>query len=360
MIILNVILIEILLYGILAGFAICTKQSIGITLAIVVVIYKLVFVENKEQFKEYIKLATFRIIGILIPVLILLMYLLVKDAIYDFMNYAILGISTFSNKIPYINLLENKKIEIKIFSIIMPISIILMAIILIITRIKKIENEKVKKTLTLLIYSFSIIIVMYPISDEIHFLIGSYISIIGLAYIIYLFCKWLYDKNSFNEKYKIYKIVRFVVMLDIFAILSVQSIKRIYDYMKIEKNLEINHFRNIEISPVLKDRINHIDNFILENEKEGKKVYILDADATIYMIPLDKYNKDYDMFLKGNIGKDGQEGQIERIANRKDNEIFLIRKEGIINNWQTPNDVLKYIRKNLENIGEIEIYDIYR
>ena len=66
----------------------------------------------------------------------------------------------------------------------MPISIIAMGITLIVTKILKKESENIQKLLTMLIYSLSIIIVMYPISDEIHFLIGSLISIIGLIYMI--------------------------------------------------------------------------------------------------------------------------------------------------------------------------------
>ena len=130
----NIVIKKILSYGILAGIAICTKQSIGVTLAIVTVGYKLLFVENKEQFKRYLKIAINRIIGILIPLIILFLYLIISGAFRDFINYAILGISTFSNKIPYLDLLNNKKIEIKILSILMPISIILMIIILLITK----------------------------------------------------------------------------------------------------------------------------------------------------------------------------------------------------------------------------------
>ena len=129
------------LYGLLAGIAICTKQSIGITLAGIVVIYKIIFVEDKEQFKQYIKIALTRIIGILIPILILFLYLIITDAISEFMNYAVLGISTFSNKIPYLGLLKNKKIEIRVFSILVPISIILIATILLITKILKKDKE---------------------------------------------------------------------------------------------------------------------------------------------------------------------------------------------------------------------------
>ena len=51
------------------------------------------------------------------------------------------------------------------------------------------------------------------------------------------------------------------------------------------------------------------------------------------------------MFLKGNIGKDGEEGQIEKIKQRQENELFLIRKENLKTNWQTPLNVIKYVRK---------------
>ena len=157
------------------------------------------FVENKEQFKQYLKIAITRIIGILIPLIILFLYLIISGAFRDFINYAILGISTFSNKIPYLNLFNNKKIEIKILSILMPISIILMIIILLITKVLRKDNEKINNLLTILVYSVSIIIVMYPISDEIHFLIGSFISIVGLAYMLSLLCQNIYVQYYKNN-----------------------------------------------------------------------------------------------------------------------------------------------------------------
>lgn len=355
----NTIRKKILLYGILAGLAICTKQSIGATLAVIVVIYKLLFIENKEQFKQYFKIAVTRIIGILIPVAILFIYLIITGAMQEFINYAVLGISTFSNKISYATLLQNDKLEIRVFSMLMPISIMLMAIILIITMALKKENEKIQNILTILIYSISIIIVMYPISDEIHFLIGSLISIIGLIYIISLLGKKIYDRINQEKKYKAYKIITLTIWILIFAIILTTVINNIYLYVKAEKNTKISNYKNIEIEESLKQRIINIDNYILEKEQEGKKVYILDAEAAIYMIPLDKYNKNYDMFLKGNIGKDGEEGQIEKIKQKDENTLYLIRKESIKTNWQTPIDVVKYIRDNLEKTEDIEIYDVY-
>ena len=64
------------------------------------------------------------------------------------------------------------------------------------------------------------------------------------------------------------------------------------------------------------------------------------------------------MFLKGNIGKDGEEEIIKNIENNT-NTIYLIKKEGKNLNWQTPKSVIEYIRKNMKKLGSIEYYDIY-
>ncbi len=287
-------------------------------------------------------------------------YLLVTNSLIDFINYAILGIKTFSNKIAYTGLLQDDNLEIRILAVLIPASIMLNAIILLIARILKRENDEFKNILTILIYSVSIIIVMYPISDKIHFLIGSFIALIGLIYQIYLLGKILYRKIRLAQKYKVYKITTLLIQVIIFVEIAIYGINNLYNYIKVEKNERIAHYKNIEISEGLIERVDEIDAYISEQENNGKKVYILDAEAAIYMIPLNKYNKDYDMFLKGNIGKDGEQGQIEKIQNRNDNELYLIRNSKLRSNWQTPLNVVNYVRNNLEKIGEISIYEVFK
>lgn len=351
------------LIGILAGLTVCTKQSIGAILAIIVVGYKIIFVKNKKEFIEYLKTAFKRIIGILIPIILVLIYLIVTNSLQDFINYAVLGISTFSNKIPYAKLMNNDKKEIQILSRIMPFILLAMAVLTIVLQNKK-KKENIgnidNKILTMLIYSLSTIIIMYPISDEIHFLIASTITFIGLAYILYLLGIAIYNKINLQSKKKIYKITSLMISIIAIAFIAVRGIENITEYTKQEKNETIEHYKNIQISEYLQERINEIDNFILEQEKENKKVYILDAEAAIYMIPINNYNKDYDMFLKGNIGKDGQEGQIQKIKQKETNEIILIRKRNLQSNWQTPTEVVNYVRENLEFMGEVSIYEVYR
>ena len=351
------------LIGILAGLTVCTKQSIGAILAIIVVGYKIIFVQNKKEFIEYLKTAFKRIIGILIPMILVCIYLIATNSLQDFINYAVLGISTFSNKIPYAQLMNNDKKEIQILSRIMPFILLAMAVLTIVLQNKK-KKENIgntdNKILTILIYSLSTIIIMYPISDEIHFLIAGTITFIGLAYILYLLGITIYNKINLQSKKKIYKITSLMISIIAIAFIAVRGIENITEYTKQEKNETIEHYKNIQISEYLQERINEIDNFILEQEKENKKVYILDAESAIYMIPINNYNKDYDMFLKGNIGKDGQEGQIEKIKQKETNEIILIRKRNLQSNWQTPTEVVNYVRENLEFMGEVSIYEVYK
>lgn len=351
------------LIGILAGLTVCIKQSIGAILAIIVVGYKIIFVQNKKEFIEYLKTAFKRIIGILIPMILVCIYLIATNSLQDFINYAVLGISTFSNKIPYAKLMNNDKKEIQILSRIMPFILLAMAVLTIVLQNKK-KKENIgnidNKILTMLIYSLSTIIIMYPISDEIHFLIAGTITFIGLAYILYLLGIAIYNKINLQSKKKIYKITSLLISIILIAFIAVRGIENITEYIKQEKNETIEHYKNIQISEYLQERINEIDNFILEQEKENKKVYILDAEAAIYMIPINNYNKDYDMFLKGNIGKDGQEGQIQKIKQKETNEIILIRKRNLQSNWQTPTEVVNYVRENLEFMGEVSIYEVYR
>jgi hypothetical protein len=351
------------LIGILAGLTVCTKQSIGAILAIIVVGYKIIFVQNKKEFIEYLKTAFKRIIGILIPMILVFIYLIATNSLQDFINYAVLGISTFSNKIPYAQLMNNDKKEIQILSRIMPFILLAMAVLTIVLQNKK-KKENIgnidNKILTMLIYSLSTIIIMYPISDEIHFLIAGTITFIGLAYILYLLGITIYNKINLKSKKKIYKIISLLISIILIAFIAIKGINNIIEYAKQEKNQTIEHYKNIQISEYLQERINEIDSFILEQEKENKKVYILDAEAAIYMIPINNYNKDYDMFLKGNIGKDGQEGQIQKIKQKFPNEIILIRKKNLQSNWQTPTDVIGYVRENLEFIGEVSIYEVYK
>ena len=96
----------------------------------------------------------------------------------------------------------------------------------------------------------------------------------------------------------------------------------------------------------------------MEKKDEGYNVYILDASAAFYMIPIGVYNKDFDMFMIGNFGARGEEGLIERL-DEKENTMLLILNENHRRNWQNPETVRRHILQNWRFYGERGQFDIY-
>ena len=142
-----------------------------------------------------------------------------------------------------------------------------------------------------------------------------------------------------------YIIINFASIFFLLVLLWNSLLEIEYKYVLVEKETELQHFKNIPEDNDLKEYIKEVDEYILQEQSNGKKVYILDASAAIYYIPINQYNKDYDMFLKGNLGGNGEDGIIDRINNEK-NAIYLLKKSGL--NWQNPSKVRKYIIDNLE------------
>ena len=204
-----------LLMGILGGLAICTKQSIGFVLALATVICPILEIfsrqkvktkrennqeigqENKQEGKQTIKQViqniVMRILGVAIPCFVLLIYLLTTNSLQDFISYAIQGISTFDNHIPYDFLFMSDAKEVTVLARIMPVAVgvmILTTIVTIIIQIKNKTTNSIAQNIQILtLYSLPMLIVIYPISDKIHFLIGITIALIRSSVFVNSMCE---------------------------------------------------------------------------------------------------------------------------------------------------------------------------
>lgn len=336
--------------GILAGICICSKQTTGVFVAIVLVGYNIINVSNFKEFKLLIKKAIYRVIGIFIPLLLLCIYFTWNHLWNDFIDYCVLGIGTFSNSIPYSNLLTNRNIFIKMLSIIVPIFLISMIGNIFGNKYKKKEFNR--NLLIIASYAIAEMVVVFPISDDIHFLVGAFPTMIGMVYGISILSRKLK-----NTKVKIF-IKEYLKAFDILAvtILGMVSIVSLYNYVICARQYTtLNHFNSIIQSQEQIDSIKSVGEYI---QKQDKDVYILDATAAIYTIPLNQYTKNYDMFLIGNLGGNGEEGIIEDLQ-KKENYIVLIKNDQYSRNWQNPEKVREYIIENIDKIGEIDTFDIY-
>lgn len=333
-----------LLIGLLAGATILLKQSTGIIISVITVIYLLA----EKRDKQTLKAVTYRVCGVLIPCIILLIYLLATNSVSSFIDYCVLGIGTFKNSISYLKLLRGGDLN-AFLGMIAPVTLV----ILFVVNIVNIKQKKIKSNasyLILFVYAVAEFTVLYPIADKVHFVIATFPSILITLYYI---CKKIQEIKNIKVSIFIEHFMN-IITISFVGILILQAINDIYLYTQMDKSV-LNHFSNIPISSTLQDRIIEVDAYIKDEERA---VYILDSEAAVYMIPLDKYNKDFDMFLKGNLGSASEEGQIEKIKNME-NAVILIKNDKMALNWQTPTKVIEYIKNNLEKIGTVSFFDVY-
>jgi len=337
--------------GILAGMTIGFKQTTGIVILILAIANRILIARNKADWKEVIKILITRIVGALVPIGLLSIYLSFSHLWGEFVNYTILGVKEFTNVIPYTNLFKNSNMAIKMLASILPIILIYMYFVTV-AKNRKTENEQ--KLFYIFCYSVASLVVIFPISDEIHFLIGIIPTIIGIVYIIQKIIIWIRTKIK-KEKIKIFikEFVKCGVIIGI-TLITLENVRNISDYSKqIKQQKTFDHYSYIPISDGIYSRIEAVDEYIRNQEK---KVYILDASAVVFKIPMDQYDKNYDLFLKGNLGQNGSNKMIDHIK-KLDNEQILIQKSS--RNWQTPEDVVEFVQKNWNKVGEVDMFEIY-
>ena len=333
--------------GILAGMSFLTKQTSGLLICIVVLGNKLIDVKNIENFKVYLKKFLFRIIGILIPLAITLIYLLVNNAFDDFLSYTLKGASSFTNYISYFSLFD---------SCVTGVLAILVPTFMLIELYKTVIKDRNKKMYYLFVYGLAIFIITFPISNKIHFVIGAtpIISILIIeanTIIEFLYKKFIKNKNTLKK----FLIIILYIISFIFAfIIILSTLKNYINYAK-SNHSQLNNFRYLPIDENIEQMIKFVDDYIINNNKDVK---ILDSSAAIYMIPINKYNKDFDMFNTGNFGYKGED-RLKKEVSSSNNVEYLILKEKYPLNWQAPLNIIEYVKKSKKRIGEIAIFDIY-
>ena len=314
-----------LLLGTLAGLTILIKQTSGIIFVVGFVFYKVLQISDLKNADKYLKIVIARLIGAILPVIVFAIYLKVTGTFSDFMSYTILGVKTFSNKIGYMHLYNTGDWILKILATIFILQIFVMLVIFIVSFFRKQLDKKewFKNIFILLVFSIFTITPIYPIADSAHFGIAAFCTIISFMYCVYMLVMLLVNRSERIKK--ILKIFFNALSLFVIAILILESVYKIYLYTQDSTIYhDIKNFKWIPIGENFYNTIKGLDNFIIEEENNGKTVYILDSTAAMYFIPLDKYNKNYDMFNLGNFGENGNQGIIDDIAS-KDNLVLLIR-----------------------------------
>ncbi len=286
-----------------------------------------------------------------------MIYLTCNGIWADFIEYAIAGVSTFSNSVAYTDMFSNKLYKTLGYGI--PISLGIFVIVYLFTLVRKGLRDKAwtRELEIFLVYDIASISIIYPICDVTHFSIGSVCTLITVVYFIYKLFKYVMrERKKLQFAIETFFETAAILLLLIYVAMS---IKTLVEYVQEAENVDyLNHFSYIATTENLYERVQLVDEYIIDQEAEGKNVYILDPMAVVFMIPIDEYHKNYDMFNLGNLGSRGEDGIIEDLEQEKNVTVFVM-SDNYSKNWQLPTNVVEYVKENFEYIDTIDVFDVY-
>ena len=296
---------------ILVGITITNKQNTGVYIAISYLL--LMFPKKIKDYKFVIK----QLLLICIPMLLLFLYLLINNALYDFIDLCVLGMITFKG--------GNSN----------PSLIFILIVFLIFMIYTYIKNRKDKTYRLLFIFGISSILVTYPILDYNHVIIGLIIPII---YVINHL-----DKKMSNIKYQWFLLV--VPFLLTISIININNYRNSYI-------IKDGVYKYIATDKIVDENIKVISNYIINSDK---KVFIITSDGVVYKISAGKYDKYFDLFNEGNFGYYGLK-KVNSIIDNEDN-LFMIDDNTLI--WTTPKEMVKHIKETYYECDKVRAFTVY-
>lgn len=327
----------VLIESILITLIFLTKQNIGVFYLIGLILYTIL---NKKELKNTIKIIG--ITGIFGILFVLILYF--NNLLEGFISYAILGIKEFDK--------ENKSVDLFMIFAIIVTTLNGLLLISINSNDKFKKKEERKNINNIACFAYPLLGMTYPIFNISHVKFALSIQYVLLFYILYLLVK-----GSKIEKNKIKKYIIFILEIFIIGYYSISSITYTIKYFRKISNDEYNYnepYFGTIFNDETKEKIKDITEYMQSCDNE---VVCISTDAGLYMIPLKQNNKEFDMLLLGNLGKDGEKGVIEKIKGFKGKKIILMNKEK--NSWQESDKIIEFVKNNFTKIGEIEDILIY-
>ena len=297
------------LIGFILGLTFLTKQSIGLLLCF------------PSLFTKDITKIIKRVVGFITPNLILLIYLIINNAFYDFIDNCFLGISEFS---------ENNRLIFTHYLI-----LLLVCIIYLIYKYLKTKDIK-------LIYLICFFGIAYPITDSYHVLIPF------IPTLTYFLKDIKLNKKGIS--------IAFTSMVLLITIYNWHLYTSYYEYPN-----QTNTFTYTKLRKDTVANLNTITTYIKNSDKE---TYIIDDYGYLFKLELSLPLGKYDYFLLGNLGKNGNKQIIDYFDKtcRQESCTFIVNQKDYNSKEYTQYNkyIHEYIINNYEYIEDIQNLSVYR
>lgn len=333
--------------GLLIFLIIFAKQNTGILYAVAVIIYELYLEKfSKTFFKNQFK----KLFYFLIPTTILLLHLYFNNILFDFINYSFGGLFEFRNK----NIFFSGAFDyilIIFASILLYIFILLKRNTILVSIINK---DTFNKFTLIFIFAIFTTMLIFPIANVAHFM---FIIPLHLVIILYFFDLAILEPLFSDKKFTIAINWFNLVLLSLsITILIINLVSEKTNIQFISENTSPFYGSFIDKEYVYK--INKMENYILEKNKNGIDVIILAHDSAFTMISLKQSHGVYDLVFNGNLGFNGIEKIKDDINSRKNTEFLILTNESDLFKQESL-EIRDYIINNLICTGQICNYSIY-
>lgn len=322
-----------LLIGIIIGLLILSKHTIGACAFIAGI---LLVIRNRKRLLK-------RLLGVFIPMLIFLIYLLITKSLFNFINLCVLGLFDFSNKNG---------------GFLRPLSIIsYILIILSIYLIIRFKDKKYNKTP--LYYSIVSVSFALPIFDTYHF--SMFLTVYALFIIIFLKDNKIFKINKQYLKHiNIFFYTSYIILL---LSLFINLFDYYYTFYTEKKYLlKQNHFKvTIVVGDEMFSTYNELKNKYKYYNQKGNVIMMGQWSKIIDLTTNHKITY-FNVMLYGNFGYDIETKSTQLINELEDTYIFIERS----NTKKSKNEysqyyypAYKYVKDNYEKIDSTKEYDIY-
>lgn len=319
------------IYGVIYGLAPLIKQSTGTFLILLNIVFCVFEIAKSQKIEKDIAI---RILVSIIPSICYCIYLVVTNSFWDFLNYAVFGIKTFTHYSGWITYIFSSPIDFVVG--IIPI-IATAGSVYVIFKNKSRIGRKVHCNVLMICWAAAM--VAYPICDYVH----AYVA--AVPFLVPLLCCFPNLNTTRKENY---------ICLFIAIVVAGCSIGLIVKDLPQFTQSELNHYEGLPISTEVEQQIQEVNTYILEKNHSGIEVIIADEDAAAYMIPMDKYYKDFNLLLAGNVGKKTEEDLLWR-----DDVIYLVTNNNETLSNQAHTGLITYIKTNYSKVGEVMGFDAY-
>ena len=317
--------------GLIYGLTPIIKQSTGAILILFNAVccgYRIVSKPTRRG------ISIFRLAVSTLPSVLFILCILISGTFGEFYDYAVKGVQTFTHREPWVDYIFTSPTD--FFVGVIPLGVTLISAY---TLIKGRSRVSCLFHLETLILSWAAAVVAYPICDFVHACVAI------VPFLIPLLCCIGELRVSLREG-RICCIVAVLVL----CCASMLILKDLPKY----KQCELLHFEGLPISPEIEEQIKTVDAYLLDAGKDGVDVIIADEDAAAYMIPVEKYYKNFNLLLVGNVGSNSLEDLLWREC-----AIYLVARNEESLGKQAHADLIEYIKENYTKIGEVSGFDAY-